>query len=106
VCKAFPDKISLPSEPFGSPQHLLQIFNLETKAKVMSYIMNNIIVFWKWVSETIIGLVTNWSVYHWTIADEVLPPQKMFDLKSQLFLPACTGTSMDSNAYCTVYYSP
>jgi clathrin heavy chain len=37
------------------------------------------VVFWKWVSDTVIGLVTESAVYHWTIADATSPPQKMFD---------------------------
>ncbi|KAF8582771.1 clathrin heavy chain 1 [Ramaria rubella] len=65
-------------------QRQLQIFNIQTKAKVKSHIMNEDVVFWKWVSDTIIGLVTDSSVYHWTIADETSPPQKMFDRHASL----------------------
>ena len=36
-------------------------------------------MFWKWVSDTTIGMVTETSVYHWTIADSTSPPQKIFD---------------------------
>ncbi|PPQ65881.1 hypothetical protein CVT24_011212 [Panaeolus cyanescens] len=57
----------------------LQIFNIETKQKVKSHINNEDIVFWKWVSDTTIGLVTETAVYHWTIADQTSPPQKIFD---------------------------
>lgn len=46
--------------------------------------MNEDVVFWKWVSDTIIGLVTDSSVYHWTIADETSPPQKIFDRHASL----------------------
>jgi clathrin heavy chain len=37
------------------------------------------VVFWKWVSDTTIGMVTESSVFHWTIADQISPPQKIFD---------------------------
>ena len=47
----------------------LQVFNIETKQNLKSHINNEDILFWKWVSETIIGIVTGTSVYHWTIAD-------------------------------------
>ncbi|KAF8998593.1 clathrin heavy chain 1 [Cyathus striatus] len=57
----------------------LQIFNIETKQKVKSHVNNEDIVFWKWVSETTIGLVTDTAVYHWTISDQTSPPQKIFD---------------------------
>jgi clathrin heavy chain len=57
----------------------LQIFNIETKQKVKSHVNNEDIVFWKWVSETTIGIVTESSVFHWTIADATSQPQKVFD---------------------------
>jgi clathrin heavy chain len=57
----------------------LQIFNIDTKQKVKSHTSNEDISFWKWVSDTVIGIVTETSVYHWTIADLTSPPQKVFD---------------------------
>ena len=57
----------------------LQIFNIETKQKIKSHSNNEDIVFWKWVSDTTIGMVTETSVYHWTISDQTSPPQKIFD---------------------------
>ena len=36
-------------------------------------------MFWKWISETTIGLVTETAVFHWSIADQTSPPQKIFD---------------------------
>ncbi|KAF6756124.1 clathrin heavy chain [Ephemerocybe angulata] len=46
----------------------LQIFNIESEQKVKSHVNNEDIVFWKWVSETTIGMVTETAVYHWTIS--------------------------------------
>ncbi|KAF2810277.1 clathrin heavy chain [Mytilinidion resinicola] len=61
-------------------QRTLQIFNLEAKAKLKSTTMNEDVVFWKWFSETSLGLVTDNSVYHWDIFDPAqAAPQKMFD---------------------------
>jgi clathrin heavy chain len=57
----------------------LQIFNIETKQKVKSHVNNEDIVFWNWVSDTTIGMVTESSVYHWTVGDSTSPPQKIFD---------------------------
>lgn len=57
----------------------LQVFNIDTKQKVKSHTMNEDVVFWKWVSDTTIGMVTESAVYHWTIADQTSPPQKIFD---------------------------
>lgn len=57
----------------------MQIFNIETKQKVKSHVNSEDIVFWKWVNETTIGMVTESSVFHWTISDPTSPPQKIFD---------------------------
>ncbi|TFK51691.1 clathrin heavy chain 1 [Heliocybe sulcata] len=56
----------------------LQVFNIETKQKVKSHVNNEDIVFWKWISDTTLGLVTDTAVYHWSISDQAAP-QKIFD---------------------------
>lgn len=73
--------VTLPAIPAG---RTLQIFNIELKQKVKSHVNNEDIVFWKWVSETTIGMVTDTSVFHWTIADATSPPQKIFDRHATL----------------------
>jgi hypothetical protein len=56
-------------EPRLFPAHALagrtlQIFNIETKQKVKSHVNDaEDVVFWKWVSETTIGMVTERSVF-------------------------------------------
>ena len=62
----------------------LQIFNIETKQKVKSHINNEDVVFWKWVTESTIGMVTDTAVYHWTISDPNSPPTKIFDRHATL----------------------
>ncbi|GJE98267.1 clathrin heavy chain [Phanerochaete sordida] len=57
----------------------LQIFNIETKQKVKSHVNDSDVVFWKWISDTTIGMVTDTAVYHWSINDQTSPPQKVFD---------------------------
>ena len=47
----------------------IQIFDLGAKQKLKSANMNEDIVFWKWYSDTSIGLVTESSVYHWNVFD-------------------------------------
>ncbi len=47
----------------------LQIFDLGQKQKLKSATMNEDVVFWKWFSETTIGLVTDTTVYHWNVFD-------------------------------------
>lgn len=57
---------------------------METKQKVKSHVNNEDVVFWKWVSESTIGMVTDTSVFHWTISDATSPPQKIFDRHATL----------------------
>lgn len=57
----------------------LQVFNIESKQKVKSHVNSEDVVFWKWVSDTTIGMVTETAVYHWSIADQTSPPQKIFE---------------------------
>ena len=47
----------------------LQIFDLGQKAKLKSTTMNEDVVFWKWFSDTSLGLVTDTTVYHWDVFD-------------------------------------
>ena len=63
----------------------IQIFDLGAKAKLKSAVMSEDIVFWKWFSETSIGLVTDTSVFHWNVFDATQEqPVKMFDRNPNL----------------------
>ncbi|QRV88920.1 Clathrin [Ceratobasidium sp. AG-Ba] len=65
-------------------QRQLQVFNIETKQKVKSHIVNEDIIFWKWLDDSTLGLVSETAVYHWTIKDATSPPQKVFDRHASL----------------------
>src|SRR5260370_33080229 len=58
----------------GLAQCQLPIFNIEVKSKVKLHLVNEDIVFHKWVSDTTNGLVTDMSVHHWSISDTTFPP--------------------------------
>ena len=45
--------------------------------------MSEDVVFWKWVTDSTLGLVTETSVYHWGISGES-SPIKMFDRHASL----------------------
>ncbi|KZO92891.1 clathrin heavy chain [Calocera viscosa TUFC12733] len=62
----------------------LQVFNIETKQKVKAHVMNEDVVFWTWISHSMIGLVTDTAVFHWSTADPTSPPQKIFDRHATL----------------------
>lgn len=58
----------------------IQIFDLSAKQKLKSAVMNEDVVYWKWFSETSLGLVTEASVYHWDVFDPTQnQPLKIFD---------------------------
>ncbi|KAK0624744.1 hypothetical protein B0T17DRAFT_577343 [Bombardia bombarda] len=63
----------------------LQIFDLEQKQKLKSTTMSEDVSFWKWISETTLGLVTESSVYHWDVFDPTqAAPVKVFDRNANL----------------------
>ncbi|KAI9172885.1 Clathrin heavy chain [Blastocladiella emersonii ATCC 22665] len=57
----------------------LQVFNLEAKAKVSATTTADDVVFWKWISPTKLGLVTDTAVYHWAVDVADQAPVKIFD---------------------------
>jgi clathrin heavy chain len=71
------------SAPGRIAGHQLQIFNIELKSKIKSHTMTEDVAFWKWISPTIVGIVTDTAVFHWSIEGES-PPVKMFDRHASL----------------------
>ncbi|KAJ3054850.1 hypothetical protein HK097_000656 [Rhizophlyctis rosea] len=61
----------------------LQIFNIEMKSKVKSHVMHEDVVFWKWISLNTLGLVTETTVYHWSMEGDAAPV-KMFERNANL----------------------
>ena len=57
----------------------LQVFNLDTKSKVCSFKLpdNNNVVFWCWIDPKTIAIVTQSSVFHWSIEGESNPRKVM-----------------------------
>ncbi|KAK1321055.1 Clathrin heavy chain 2 [Acorus calamus] len=75
--------LALKAQIPGSTQDHLQIFNIEMKAKMKSYQMPEQVVFWKWISPKMLGLVTQTSVYHWSIEGDS-EPAKVFERTANL----------------------
>lgn len=61
----------------------LQIFSIEAKTKVKSHVMNEDVVYWTWISDSTLGLVTAHAVYHWPM-DVEGDPSKVFDRHASL----------------------
>ncbi|CAF3960600.1 unnamed protein product [Adineta steineri] len=62
---------------------ILQIFNIELRSRMKTYSMTEDCIFWKWVSVNTIGIVTETSVYHWSMEGDS-QPVKMFDRHQSL----------------------
>ncbi|XP_009396866.2 clathrin heavy chain 1 isoform X1 [Musa acuminata AAA Group] len=75
--------LALKAQIPGTTQDHLQIFNIEAKTKIKSHQMPEQVVFWKWITPKMLGLVTQTSVYHWSIEGET-EPIKMFDRAANL----------------------
>jgi len=54
----------------------LQVFNIGTKQKLKAHLMNEEIVFWKWISSETLGIVTETAVWHWSLTTDT-PPIKV-----------------------------
>eukprot|EP00958_Prasinococcus_capsulatus_P003761 scaffold346_cov387-Prasinococcus_capsulatus_cf.AAC.4 len=75
--------IALKAQIQGTTQDHLQIFNIEMKTKMKSHQMPEQVVYWKWISTSLIGLVTATAVYHWSM-EGATEPVKMFDRAANL----------------------
>ena len=64
-------------------QKTLQIFNIEMKSKMKAHTMVDDVIFWKWISENMIALVTETTVYLWSMEGDS-QPVKIFDRHSSL----------------------
>lgn len=62
----------------------LQLFDLDAKTKLKSFVMPENVVFWKWISDRTIGIVTAGAVFHWRADDATSEPVKMFDRHNSL----------------------
>jgi clathrin heavy chain len=62
----------------------LQIINLEMKSKMKDYVFKGeSVLFWKWISVKTVAIVTEKSVYHWSMEGSSTP-QKVFDRHDNL----------------------
>lgn len=66
-------------------QRTLQVFDLTQKSKIQSATMNEDVVFWKWFSPDALGLITDTSVYQWSVFDPTqTTPIKLCERTSNL----------------------
>lgn len=48
----------------------VQVVNLDTKQRIKHTVMTEDIVFWRWLTPNILGLVTDRSIFTWDVTDE------------------------------------
>ncbi len=53
------------------------MFNLATKTKLGSYVMNEDVSFWTWITDSTLGMVTDQHVYHWDVISGQTQPKKV-----------------------------
>ena len=63
----FSIQIFLFSFLYLTAQKTLQIFNIEMKSKMKAHTMTEDVTFWKWISLNTLALVTETSVFHWSM---------------------------------------
>jgi len=68
----------------GGKGHILQIFNMDKKQKLTNIEFAENIVFWHWVADDVLGVVTTTSVYHVSIAKPEEKEVKIFDRAGDL----------------------
>ncbi len=57
---------------------LIQVFDLASKKKLKDTEITEPILFWRWINDTKLGLVTQTAVYHVDLQSESTPPRKIF----------------------------
>jgi clathrin heavy chain len=58
---------------------IIQVWNLDTAEKKKDILINYEVVYWKWLTDTVIGMVTNTSVLALSIDSTETPAKKIFD---------------------------
>ncbi len=62
----------------------VQLFDLAAKKKLKVAAMPEAISFWRWVSDSTLGIITVSAVYHWSLSAEEPNPVLMFDRHESL----------------------
>eukprot|EP00746_Dinoflagellata_sp_MGD_P128868 gnl/MRDRNA2_/MRDRNA2_63153_c0_seq1.p1 gnl/MRDRNA2_/MRDRNA2_63153_c0~~gnl/MRDRNA2_/MRDRNA2_63153_c0_seq1.p1 ORF type:complete len:1693 (+),score=391.73 gnl/MRDRNA2_/MRDRNA2_63153_c0_seq1:1-5079(+) len=94
--------IALKGKNDGQPTgHFVQVFNLDTKEKLGVYQSPENIVFWKWIANRRLALISDKSVYHWNLEVANSAPEKVFDRGGKLAEAGVQIISYSSNSTFT-----
>ena len=82
------------------PKTVMQVFNLDTKAKVKQCELTENIRFWRWIGEDTLGVVGKTNVYHVDINSDAAP-QKVFEQEAKFANCQIMNYGVDSsNKWC------
>ena len=68
----------------GQNNVIVQVFNLDTRAKLKDIVLNHDVTYWTWLNDRTIGLVSSTSVFLLDISDINSPAKKCFDRQGGL----------------------
>eukprot|EP01054_Gregarina_sp_Poly1_P010059 Gregarina_sp_Poly_1__10058@NODE_678_length_6812_cov_99_742476_g511_i0_p1_GENE_NODE_678_length_6812_cov_99_742476_g511_i0NODE_678_length_6812_cov_99_742476_g511_i0_p1_ORF_typecomplete_len1149_score194_88Clathrin/PF00637_20/79Clathrin/PF00637_20/4_9e12Clathrin/PF00637_20/1_2e16Clathrin/PF00637_20/1_8e13Clathrin/PF00637_20/4_6e21Clathrin_H_link/PF13838_6/1_4e17TPR_7/PF13176_6/0_88TPR_7/PF13176_6/4_4e02SNAP/PF14938_6/40SNAP/PF14938_6/6_8e02SNAP/PF14938_6/3_9e02SNAP/PF14938_6/3_2e02SNAP/PF14938_6/93_ len=66
----FENILALRGRNDGSDNHFIQVFNLDSKAKLGEFTFDDEIVFWKWLENRWLVVITATNVYHWHLKND------------------------------------
>lgn len=75
--------VALKAPVEGGKGHILQIFNMDKKQKLVNLEFQDNIVFWRWVDQEILAVVTSNSVFHVSLSSPE-KETKIFDRSGEL----------------------
>lgn len=79
---------------------VIQVFNLDSKAKIKTCEVPETIRFWRWIGEDELGIVGKTNVYHTNINNES-PPTKVFEQETKFGQCQIMNYGIDSsNKWC------
>ncbi|GMR41309.1 hypothetical protein PMAYCL1PPCAC_11504, partial [Pristionchus mayeri] len=52
---------------------VISICDIITKAELKKHTLSEDVIFWKWIDELTVGIVTRTAVFHWSLAGDVAP---------------------------------
>jgi len=79
---------------------VLQVYNLDTKAKLKHTEVNEQVRFWRWIGEDTLGIVGKSNVYHTDINDSKAP-EKVFEQEQKFGTCQIMNYGIDSaNKWC------
>lgn len=82
----------------GQSGHFVQVFNLDTKDKLGVYQATDMIMFWRWVTPRVLGLVSQKEVLHWNLEVPNSTPEVVFQRGGKLADASCQIISYAANA--------